>query len=179
MIIDEALARECPRPGLALELTTRDPLVKKALLTMQQTLDTTLTVADLAARLDVSRRKLEPHFTETLQVTAWEAGKMIRLAQARLLLKRSERSVTEIANEFEISRPAISQHLRILGEAGLVDIRPEGTRRYYRARPEGLRELRNWLDEFWTSQLGDLKREVEHDQSRKNQPTNRQEGDAT
>ncbi|WP_193175271.1 GlxA family transcriptional regulator [Oricola nitratireducens] len=99
MIIDEALAGEKAQPGLPLELTTKDALVKKALLAMQQTLHTPLTVTDLAARLGVSRRKLERHFTTALRITPSEAGKMIRLAQARLLLERSERSVTEIAND--------------------------------------------------------------------------------
>lgn len=92
------------------------------------------------------------------------------------LVRDDEHTVTEIANEFDISRPAISQHLRILGEAGLVHVRPEGTRRYYRARPEGLRELRSWLDEFWSSQLDDLKREVEQDHWRENKRRREQKG---
>lgn len=99
MIIDEALTGERPQPGLPLELTTRDPLVKRALLLMQQTLDTPLTVAELAARLGVSRRKLERHFAEALDLTPSEAGRMIRLAQVRLLLERSDRSVTGIATD--------------------------------------------------------------------------------
>ena len=99
MIIDKALAGEQPQPGLPLELTAHDPLVKRALRIMQQTLDNPLTVAGLALRLGVSRRKLERHFRGALQLTPSTAGKMIRLAQARFLLERSERSVTEIANE--------------------------------------------------------------------------------
>lgn len=99
MIIDEALTEDRPQPGLPMELTTRDPLVKKALLTLQQTLDTPLSVAELAKRLNVSRRKLERHFAEALHLSPSEAGKSIRLAQARLLLARSDRTVTEIAND--------------------------------------------------------------------------------
>ena len=99
MIIDEALAEDRPQPGLPLELTTRDPLVRKALMTLQQTLDTPLTVDTLAKRLNVSRRKLERHFLAALAVSPAEAGKIIRLKQAKLLLERSERTVTEIANE--------------------------------------------------------------------------------
>lgn len=79
------------------------------------------------------------------------------------LVRDEELTVGEIASKFDISRPAISQHLRVLQEADLVDIRPAGTRRYYRARPDGLRELRAWLDEFWDHRLTDLKREVELD----------------
>lgn len=99
MIIDEALAGERPQPGLPLALTTRDPLVKRALLLMQQTLDTPLTVADLATRLGVGRRKLERHFADALGLSPSEASRMIRLAQARLLLERSDRPVTAIAND--------------------------------------------------------------------------------
>ncbi len=71
-----------------------------------------------------------------------------------------------IAEHFPVSRPAISQHLRVLQEADLVDVRDEGTRRYYRARPEGLDDLRRWLDEFWVDSLRRLKVEVEQGQWR-------------
>lgn len=99
MIIDEALTGERPQPGLPLALTTRDPLVKRALLLMQQSLDTPLTIAGLATRLGVGRRKLERHFSDALGLSPSEASRMIRLAQARLLLERSDRPVTEIAND--------------------------------------------------------------------------------
>lgn len=91
------------------------------------------------------------------------------------LVRDEELTVNEIASQFQISRPAISQHLRILQEADLVDIRPQGTRRYYRARPEGLGELRSFLDEFWESRLTDLKREVEQEQWRNRRTTPRPE----
>jgi transcriptional regulator GlxA family with amidase domain len=99
MIIDEAMSAERPQPGMPLELVTHDDLVRRALLAMQQTLDTPLTVTTLAERLGVSRRKLERHFTLSLGLTPMEAGKKIRLAQARLLLERGDRSVTQIAVE--------------------------------------------------------------------------------
>ncbi len=99
MMIDETMAAERPQPGMPLELTTADPLVRKALLMMQQRLDTPLTVSALADHLKVSRRKLERHFTEALSLTPSDAGKKIRLAHAELLLSRSERSVTQVAQD--------------------------------------------------------------------------------
>ena len=83
----------------------------------------------------------------------------------RLVTDR-ENSVSDIASHFAVSRPAISQHLRVLREADLVTVRNDGTRRFYRARPEGLAELRTWLDEFWKSSLDSLKVEVEQEQWR-------------
>ena len=97
MIFDEAMTAERPQPGLPLELVSRDDLVRRALLVMQQSLDTPLTVSDLVERLGVSRRKLERHFTKALALTPLEAGLKIRLAQARLLLERGDRSVTQLA----------------------------------------------------------------------------------
>ena len=67
------------------------------------------------------------------------------------LVRDDERTVSDIADHFDVSRPAISQHLRVLADAELVSIRPEGTRRFYRARPEGLSELHQWLEGFWTT----------------------------
>jgi DNA-binding transcriptional ArsR family regulator len=77
------------------------------------------------------------------------------------LVRDEEHSAGEIAAEFTVSWPAVSQHLRVLKEAGLVTERREGTRRLYRARPEGLDEVRAFLDEFWDDKLERLKREVE------------------
>jgi DNA-binding transcriptional ArsR family regulator len=68
----------------------------------------------------------------------------------------------EIAARFDVSRTAISQHLTVLKEAGLVTERREGTRRLYRARPEGLAELADFLDGFWADGLRRLRTEVEH-----------------
>jgi DNA-binding transcriptional ArsR family regulator len=65
------------------------------------------------------------------------------------LVRDGELTAGEIAARFEVTRPAISQHLGVLRAAGLVVERREGTRRYYRARPQGAAELRGWLDAFW------------------------------
>lgn len=77
------------------------------------------------------------------------------------LVRDEEHSAGEIAAEFTVSWPAVSQHLRVLKEAGLVTERREGTRRFYRARPEGLDDVRAFLDEFWDDKLERLKQEVE------------------
>jgi len=82
------------------------------------------------------------------------------------LVTDHENTVSDIASHFAVSRPAISQHLRVLRDAELVTVRNDGTRRFYRARPEGLTELRTWLDEFWKSSLDSLKVEVEQEQWR-------------
>jgi len=70
----------------------------------------------------------------------------------------------EIASHFEVSRPAISQHLRVLREAGLVAERRDGTRRLYRARPETLAELKNFLEGFWEEGLERLRRVAEREE---------------
>ena len=73
------------------------------------------------------------------------------------LVAAEELPAGEIARHFAVTRPAISQHLRVLREAGLVSERREGTRRLYRARPEGIEQMRAFLDDFWTQQLERLK----------------------
>jgi DNA-binding transcriptional ArsR family regulator len=70
-------------------------------------------------------------------------------------------SVGTIASGLPVSRPAVSQHLKALKEAGLVTDRPEGTRRVYYIDPDGLGELRRWLDQFWTDALDAFKSEVD------------------
>lgn len=97
MIIDEALAAEYPQPGLPMDLTTRDPIVRKALMHMQQTLDSPPKVGELAAYLKVSRRKLERHFQQAIGISPSAACLEIRLRQVRSLLDRSDRTVTQIA----------------------------------------------------------------------------------
>jgi DNA-binding transcriptional ArsR family regulator len=79
------------------------------------------------------------------------------------LIHGQELSVGEIAANFAVTRPAISQHLRVLQDADLVSVRSQGNRRYYQARPEGLGELRRWLESFWRSSLATLKVEIERD----------------
>ena len=83
------------------------------------------------------------------------------------LVSDEELSAGEIAGHFELTRPAVSQHLSVLKEAGLVSERRNGTRRLYRARPEGLAELKTFLDEFWGERLEALKREAEREERKK------------
>lgn len=80
------------------------------------------------------------------------------------LVGSEELSAGEIASHFEVSRPAISQHLTVLKGAGLLSERREGTRRLYLARPEGLTELRDFLDEFWADGLDRLKAAAEREE---------------
>src|SRR5579872_136289 len=77
------------------------------------------------------------------------------------LVRDDELSAGEIAAHFDVSRPAVSQHLTVLKEAGLVDERRNGTRRLYLARPEGLAELKAFLEQFWDDRLEALKRAAE------------------
>ena len=88
-----------------------------------------------------------------------------RRRQILRLVRDDELSAGEIAAQFDVTRPAISQHLNVLKEAGLVTERRNGTRRLYRARPEGLGELKAFLEEFWDERLGALKREAERKES--------------
>lgn len=76
-------------------------------------------------------------------------------------LRSGPKSVGTLAEDLPVSRPAVSQHLKALKNAGLVTDRPEGTRRMYFINPEGLGELRRWLDEFWEDALEAFKKEVE------------------
>jgi DNA-binding transcriptional ArsR family regulator len=76
-------------------------------------------------------------------------------------LKKSPRAVSEVARGLPVSRPAVSQHLKALKEAGLVADRREGTRRVYFIDPHGLGELRRWLDQFWDDALAAFQAEVE------------------
>ena len=85
------------------------------------------------------------------------------------LVRDGELSAGEIASHFDVTRPAVSQHLTLLKEAGLVDERRNGARRLYRARPEGLAELREFLEEFWDARLEALKREAENEERKKNE----------
>jgi DNA-binding transcriptional ArsR family regulator len=80
------------------------------------------------------------------------------------LVRDGELSAGEIAAHFDVTRPAISQHLNVLKEAGLVSERRNGTKRLYRARPEGLAQLKAFLEEFWGDRLEALKREAENEE---------------
>jgi len=78
-------------------------------------------------------------------------------------LRSGPRAVGEIAAGMTISRPAVSQHLRVLKESGLVAERRAGTRHYFAIAPEGLGELRAYLDGLWSDALAAFKRHVEQE----------------
>ncbi len=78
-------------------------------------------------------------------------------------LRTGPAPVGVVAKGLPVSRPAVSQHLKVLKEAGLVNDRPEGTRRVYYVDPDGLGELRAWIDRFWTDALESFKAELEED----------------
>src|SRR5437667_12635945 len=92
----------------------------------------------------------EPHRREILRLV-WDA----------------ELTAGEIASHFEVSRPAVSQHLTVLKEAGLVHERRNGTRRLYSVRPEGFKEVKAFLEGFWDARLEALKREAEREEREK------------
>lgn len=97
MIIDDALRAEKPQPGIPLNLTTNDEIVKRALLLMQQNIDTPLSVAEMGRRLGATRRQLERHFQSAVGMAPTQACKIMRLEHAEFLLRNTEHSVTEIA----------------------------------------------------------------------------------
>jgi DNA-binding transcriptional ArsR family regulator len=89
-----------------------------------------------------------------------------RVAILKLVVGR-ELQAGEIARRFKTSRPAISQHLRVLTEAGLLSQRRVGTMRLYRVRPETIEGLRSFLAMFWDKNLESLKREAERETRRR------------
>jgi DNA-binding transcriptional ArsR family regulator len=98
---------------------------------------------------------------ETYQLDAWTAlGDPTRKAIFELIADRP-RAVGELAGELPVSRPAVSQHLRVLKQAGLVVDQPIGTRRIYRVDPDGLGALRAELERFWGKALTAYKVAVE------------------
>ena len=131
MIIDEAMAADNPQPGLPIDLKCSDPLVRKALSRVQQNMATAPTVSAVAKAMGASRRKLERHFNDALGLSPAEAFLRLRLAQARLLLVQTNRSVTAIATE-----------------TGFCDV--SHLIRVFRSR-EGV------TPEAWRNRLGDLK----------------------
>ena len=90
-----------------------------------------------------------------------------RRRQILTLVRDGELSAGEIARHFDVTRPAVSQHLNVLKEAGLVSERRNGTKRLYRARPEGLAQLKAFLEEFWDQRLDALKAEAEREEAQK------------
>jgi DNA-binding transcriptional ArsR family regulator len=80
------------------------------------------------------------------------------------LLAGKEQTLNEVAEKFDISRPAVSKHIRILGECGLVTVRQAGRERFCTAKTKKLKEVSAWLnyfDRFWDDQLASLKKHVE------------------
>ena len=99
---------------------------------------------------------------ETIQAMA----EPTRLAILKMV-RRREMPAGEIAGKFKgLTRPAVSQHLRVLKDAGLVAERRQGTRRLYRLRPEGFAPLKALLEDFWDSKLERLKAAAEHKEKR-------------
>jgi DNA-binding transcriptional ArsR family regulator len=82
-------------------------------------------------------------------------------------LRRGPLAVGELAAGLPVSRPAVSQHLRVLKEAGLVTERQDGTRRLYRVDPDGLAGLREYLEGFWEEALASFKAAAEEQERRK------------
>jgi DNA-binding transcriptional ArsR family regulator len=82
------------------------------------------------------------------------------------LLRRGPRAVGDLAGELPVSRPAVSQHLRVLKQAGLVTERRNGTRRLYRIDPDGVEALRAYFDAFWADALASFKAAADDEQRR-------------
>ncbi len=80
------------------------------------------------------------------------------------LLADGPRSVGELARELPVSRPAVSQHLKVLKDAGLVSDRQDGNRRLYQLNPEGIGALRAYLDQFWDKALAAFKSAAEQNE---------------
>ena len=83
------------------------------------------------------------------------------------LVWSQERAAGDVASHFDVSRPAISKHLRVLKEAGLIEERRSGTLRLYRARTESILEMRRFLESFWDEGLSAIKRSAEDDARRR------------
>lgn len=98
-----------------------------------------------------------------MRADAFQALAEPRRRAVLALVANQERTAGEIAAAFDVTRQAISQHLRILLEAGLIRERRDGTRRWYRARPEGFEEVRAYVDGMWPDALGRLKRAAERE----------------
>src|SRR5258705_11814042 len=85
-------------------------------------------------------------------------------------LRQGRRSVGEIAEGMRVSRPAVSQHLKVLKQAGLVAVRSEGTRRLYSIDMAGIEALRSWLDGFWEDALSAFKKCAEREAAKAKEP---------
>ncbi len=97
MIIDEALQADKPQPGITMDFKTRDPIVLRALLLMQQNIDEPFSVAEIAKRIGHNKRQLERHFQRALNTSPQAAFLQIRLSLAHHLIETSEKSISQIA----------------------------------------------------------------------------------
>ena len=93
------------------------------------------------------------------------------------MLSFGELTAGEIASGFDVTQPAISQHLGVLAEAGLVTVRKAGTRRFYRAVPQRIDEIRAYLADFWLTALDRLKEAAEKEEAEKTEQR-RKDGNA-
>jgi len=118
----------------------------------------------------VEERVAEPEADEVLRALAEPRRRAILR-----LVSTDELSAGEIASAFDVSRPAVSQHLTVMKTAGLLAERRDGTRRLYRARPEGLAELRRFLDDVWSSSLDVGRRLAEAESPTSSDPATRPE----
>lgn len=99
-------------------------------------------------------------------MTAYQGTALAALADPtrRVIFERVAEgpvAVVDLARDLPVSRPAVSQHLKVLKDAGLVSARPDGNRRIYQADPDGLAELRRYLEQFWSKALHSYKALVE------------------
>lgn len=90
------------------------------------------------------------------------------------LVRDGELTSSAIASHFDISAPAVSQHLKVLEAAGLVVVRRAGTKRFYGIRREGFAELKQFIESFWDDSLMKLKEAAEHEERRKNESNQQQ-----
>jgi DNA-binding transcriptional ArsR family regulator len=113
--------------------------------------------------------------TETMDLVARAIAEPSR-RRILAMVRDDEMSAGEIASHFDVSRPAVSQHLAVLRGAGLLSERRQGSSRFYRAKPEGLAELRDFMDGFWTDRLERLRLAAELEQQRRNKRGKRKHG---
>jgi ArsR family transcriptional regulator, arsenate/arsenite/antimonite-responsive transcriptional repressor len=97
----------------------------------------------------------------------WKALADDSRRQVLMLLKNKERTPSEIATHFDFTLPALSTHLKVLRDAGLVDERREGQNRYYSVNRNGMSEMMRFFDQFWDDRLKSLKEYVENKNRRK------------
>jgi DNA-binding transcriptional ArsR family regulator len=110
---------------------------------------------------------------DTATISAERALNALGDPTRRLVFKRlvgGTRSVKEIADGLDVSRPSVSQHLKVLKDAGLARVRIEGTRHLYAVDMRGVAAVRRWFDEFWDTALIAFKRAAEREASKRRKP---------